>query len=394
MNEPPARGRLHPDSGEFRSERARVDYLIHCVATFLTFLTGSQGALLAVVLERKGIGRAEIPLVLSANGVTAVGALAVAGYVVPRLGVLTTVRAGTFLMFIAYLSLEATAEGFWTSMASRLVQGVGFGLFMPAAMIYARATLALKGSAYLFGIYAAMITLPNLVGPALAEFYLGYFGLFGFFIFGAMPAAVAVLVTILLRPSEHEARVAAQPKLRGVLFDGANALALMAIFVVGILYGFVGAYMAPFLMSEGIAIASFFAAFTISFFVARFWLLRFVEGVRRSMLISGGLALMAIGYLGVANVKDAVAVVTAGIFVGLGYSVAYPNLSLWILDRYEASQRGMPASVFNAAYFLGFYISPLIVGWGVITGGYSASLDSLAALGLVVALVLAVRSGK
>ena len=389
-----AQERNGADRGEFRSERARSDYLIHCAATFLTFLTGSQVALLAVVLERNGIGRAEIPIVLSANGVTTVGTLAIAGYVVARLGALTSLRAATTLMCIAYLSLELTVGNFWAAIASRLLQGIGFGLFMPAAMTYARATLAARSSAYLFGIYAAMVTLPNLVGPTLAELYLRHIGIFAFFVFGAMPGALAVPMAALLHPPEHTTGDAPQPGFASVLFDKANALPLLAIFVVGVMYGFVGAYMAPFLMSEGIAVGYFFAAFTISFFVARFWLLRLAEGMPRSLLIAAGLALMAIGYLGVANVATNAAVVAAGVSVGLGYSVAYPNLSLWILDRYEAPQRGMPASVFNAAYFSGFYLSPLVVGWSLAARGYSPSLDGLAALGFAVAAVLAARGRK
>lgn len=372
----------------FRDRKAGVEFCILAIATFLCFTTVSQTALLALVMKRHDMPLSEIGIVLSVYGGAVVVFMLAAAPIATRLGNLATLRLGILLLVAGHLSYQLTIADFPEAVASRLVQGVGYGLFMPTAMTFAKSKLTPERFVYLFGIYASMVPLPNAIGPPLAEAYLNIFGERLFFVVGAVPAMVAGALTLGLGADRRPAGARGLPLLSTALLPSLRR-PLIAVMAVGAMYGLIPSYMAALLAERSVPIGFFFTSFTVVLFAARFLLLGYFEAWPRSRVVALGLAAMAAAYALVAEALDPVPVGIAGVLCGLGYSMAYPVLSVWVAEQFEPHLRTTPVAVFNTMFSIGILVTPWF-GTYVIAGlGYPGLLYVLAATGALVALSLA-----
>jgi MFS family permease len=372
----------------FRDRKAGVEFCILAIATFLCFTTVSQTALLALVMKQHDMPLSEIGIVLSVYGGAVVVFMLAAAPIATRLGNLATLRLGILLLVAGHLSYQLTIADFPAAVASRLVQGVGYGLFMPTAMTFAKSRLTPERFVYLFGIYASMVPLPNAIGPPLAEAYLNVFGEQLFFVVGAVPAMVAGALTLGLSADRRPAGARGLPLLSTALLPSLRR-PLIAVMAVGAMYGLIPSYMAALLAERSVPIGFFFTSFTVVLFGARFLLLGYFEAWPRSRVVALGLAAMAAAYALVAEALDPVHVSIAGVLCGLGYSMAYPVLSVWVAEQFEPHLRTTPVAVFNTMFSIGILVTPWF-GTCVIAGlGYRGLLYVLAATGALVALSLA-----
>jgi MFS family permease len=365
----------------FQDKRAARDFCILAAATFLCFTTLSQSALLAVVMRAHAVPLHRIGIVLSAYGASVLVFTLIAGPVATKLGNLMTLRLGMALLLASFASYEFSLELFPTAMLSRFVQGAGYGLFMPSAMAYARSKLSEGRLLYFFGIFSAMVPLPNAIGPPLAEAYLNSFGDRWLFFVGAIPAGVGVLLSTTLvdgaRQSSHNAacsllRTAGLPSLRPPL---------IAILVVGALYGLILSYLAPILADKKVPVGFFYTSFTIVLLVIRLWFMRHLENWGRSTLLVMGIISMSVAYLVVAISDSPGPITVAGLLFGLGYSVAYPTLSIWVTELFKPHQRTVPLAILNAAFSLGIALTPWLGAYVIGSVGEAGLLYGLAVCG-------------
>jgi MFS family permease len=379
----------------FRDRKASVEFCLLAIATFLCFTTVSQTALLALVMKRHDMPLSEIGIVLSTYGAAVVVFMLAAAPIASRLGNLATMRLGMLLLVAGHLSYQLTIADFPAAVASRLVQGVGYGLFMPTAMTFAKGKLTPERFVYLFGIYASMVPLPNAIGPPLAEAYLSIFGERLFFVVGAVPAIIAGALTLWLSEDRRPAGERGLPLLRTALLPALRR-PLVAILVVGAMYGLIPSYMAALLAERSIAIGFFFTSFTVVLFAARFLLLGYFEAWPRGRVVALGLAAMATAYAIIAEALDPAPVTVAGLLYGLGYSMAYPVLSVWVAEQFEPHRRTTPVAVFNTMFSIGILLTPWFGTYVIAALGYRGLLYALAAAGALVAssLLLAGRAPR
>jgi MFS family permease len=333
-------------------------------------------------MESHGLPLAQIGIVLSAYGAAVILFMLIAAPVAARLGNLPTLRLGIVLLLAGHVSYQLTIADYPAAVLSRVLQGAGYGLFMPTAMTFAKSKLTKERFVYLFGIYASMVPLPNAVGPPLAEAYLAAFGEHLFFIAGAAPAVVAALLTLALSDARADGEHAQLPLLQTALLPGLR-LPLLAILVVGAIYGLIPSYMASLLKEKAVSIGFFFTTFTVVLFAARFTVVRFFETWTRRRVIAAGLGAMATSYLVVAYAAGALPVTVAGIAFGLGYSVAYPVLSVWVAEQFDPQQRTTPVAVFNAMFSAGILLTPWFGTYIIALIGYGGLLEVLSCAGLL-----------
>jgi len=67
---------------------------------------------------------------------------------------------------------------------------------------------------------------------------------------------------------------------------------------------------------------------------------------------------MAVAYAVIAEATGRFAVAAAGVLFGLGYSVAYPVLSVWVAEQFEPPQRTTPIALFNKMLSAGILLTP------------------------------------
>jgi predicted MFS family arabinose efflux permease len=369
----------------FKDSRARFDFWLFAVATFAVFTTNSMLALLSVVLKKQGLPADLIGVVLAAPAPSILITMLLAGPIITRFGALHVARAGALIMLMSYLSFELTVDSFYGAIGSRVCHGIGYALFMPAAMIYADSNLTGEHKVYYFGIYASMFPLPNVIGPPLAEAYLRYVGVERLFLFTAIPSLLGAVLVFSLTPTNKTAVArAALVDYLHLLRQRSLWMPYAGIFFVGAFYGFAVSFMALLLDARHIPVSYFFVTFTVCLFSSRFLLLRYVQRLSKAIVLTTGLAFLSSAYLVLALASAPTATIVAGVLFGFGYSVAYPTLSVWVTQQFSPDKQGMPLTLYNAIFTLGIFMLPLAGGYVIAWLGAPTMVLGLALTGFFV----------
>lgn len=377
-------------SGDFIDPRARVEYILFGLATFLIFFMNAQAALLSTAFQQHGLPLSDIGILLSLYGVPVVIVTLFTGKIATWLGSLGSARWGTAIMAAGFMSLAVTADSFWPALVSRLTWGIGYGLMFAPLFTYAQSRITGPRFIYLLGLFSSMAPLAQAGGPLFAEFVLGHGGAQLMFVLGVIPALLGLGLLFLMRPL-------AKPPAAGGLALGealtpSRRIPLVAIFVSGALFGFLASYMTPFLHAKGVSIAWHFVAMTIGIFSTRFIGLGFFQKLDPRLVVSVGISVMALAYTLLVQVQHPFAVAGCGMLFGSGYSVVYPVLSAWISEGLNPSERAGPQALFNAVFNVGLLWMPLPITGLIALFGYGGALQILALLSLAMAAFLGWRA--
>jgi MFS family permease len=365
----------------FRDNTALAEFCLLCAAAFLAFFTLSLSAVLAVVMKSHGIPLNKIGLVLSVAPSAVVVSSLMAGKLAASIGNLGTLRLGVGMLLLSNLSFHFTLDYLPAATLSSLVQGAGVGIFMAPAMAFARSKLTQERVVYLFGIYSSMISLPYAFGPPAAEAYLKVLGDDWFFVVGAVPAALSLMLSFALtkdHPPQGDA--VAKVSLLATALLPSMQRPLVAVLIVGALYGLIPSYMAPIISDKNVSIGYFFTTFTVVVFTSRFALMGFLEALPRKQVLLSSVLAMALSYAVLGAVNDPISVVITGVLFGFGFSISYPMLSIWVTEQFAASQRTTPLAVFNAACSLGIVAAPSLGTYVIAALGGNGLLWALSAL--------------
>ena len=179
---------------------ARREFLIACLAGLLYSVTQNYSALLAVVFAASGHALPAIGLLLSLFAVPALVGTLASSAIVARIGVLPAVRCAALCTAAGIGSLAVTRSDFSLALASRLVQGFGVGLLLPALMTYVQSRLDRARFVYLVTAFSAVIPLAAAIAPPLGEWTFERYGARALFVEAAIPALLCCALTFLLRP--------------------------------------------------------------------------------------------------------------------------------------------------------------------------------------------------
>lgn len=99
---------------------------------------------------------------------------------------------------------------------------------------------------------------------------------------------------------------------------------------------------------------------------------------------------LAAGFLIVSKADDFNAVVIGAVFHGFGAGLVLPTVLTWLMRQLSFDQRGRGSGAFTASFFIGQFVSPLIVlGAGKALGGLAPALGGLGWLVAAIAVVAA-----
>jgi len=364
------------------------DYLLMATATFLVFLSHSTLAFLSVILKDLGVEETGIGVIMSAPLVPILAGMFLSGHLIERFGPLRIVRAGFVMILLAHLSIQFTVTDFAGVYLSRAFHGFGYGIFMPASMVYVKGKLRPEKMVHPFGIYASMILLPHIIGPWFMENLYGTMGLRGLFVMTAIPSLLGNLLAILPAAGAIPQTGGKHIGYRKLVQMADLRTPILAIFTVGMVYGIVPTLMALYLKINSISMVYYFTPFTAALFTGRFVVIRLLDRLPRKTLVTAGFILMGISHLGLITFRTPSAAVLAGIVLGLGYSLEYPSLSVWISARFDPADRGKPVALLNMVFHAGIFITPLIGGWVMDRFSLGSYLGFLVILALAASGVL------
>ncbi len=378
-----------PHAG-FVDATAQREYVRLAVGCFLVYFTSAHATLLAVVFSRDGYDLHAIGLLLSLISISIIGFALLSGEVIARIGALGCLRVAMVCVIVGFGTLEWTRFTFGPALASRLVQGIGQGLYLAAAYVYIQSRLDSTRFLFLLGVFSAAMPLSQGVAPPFGGFILDRWGETAFFAAAVVPGVIGLALTIGLRSLPRPPSTGGMQIVAG--WRPGAWEPLLAVFMNGTLFGFCTAYLAVALRERGVPLAAFFTATLVTMFASRLLALRSIEAMNRRLLVGAGLGLMSAGLAAVAVAGNQVwPVVLGGISFGFGYSLTYPVLSAWITEGVVPERRAGGQALLNTAFNVGLFAMPFPETWLVATFGYNGALVTLAGMGFATTILLVGR---
>lgn len=363
--------------------RARAEFWRLAAAVFLVSFLVAHSTLLSIVFTNAGMSLREIGWLLSLPAIPIMAATVLSGAIMARIGALATTRMGMAAVIVGLGSLQWTRHDFGLALASRMVQGVGLGVLLAACITYGQSRLRPVRFVYLLGILSSMFPLAAAFAPAFGGWVLQTYGDGDLFLIASVPAIIGFALTIGLRPLARPKDAHGLDLADGLRRDRIAPLA--AVFACGTMFAFNGSYLAAALQGRGIAIAAFFTSATLAMFVTRFLILRRASALDRRLTTAGGLTLMSIGLFSAAAPAGTALVVAGGIAFGMGHSVIYPLLTVWMSEGLAPERRGGPQAVLNTAFNAGIYITPFPQTLLLEAYGYDMTQRLVACVGVAMA---------
>ena len=336
-----------------------------CFVTFLGSLTTSTLTFLSTILADAGYSQRETGAILAAPLVPVLLALLSAGAVLRKISCIELMIVGQGFVVAGFIGLEYGFRSFFIAAIFRGLIGLGVGFYFSASMIYVRSLLVGPKTIYLFGIFASMMPLPNAIGPSIAEWYFRHNGIEHFFLCMAIPASLAFSCLVLALKKEsigiRPAFVAPLSYLK-ILRTREFCILGLGIFSIGLMWGFVIAYMSLYLSQSHVSVGLFFVPMSLILFGSRFGFLSRISHLPKNLLTSISFSLMALAFALILALQTSTSSVIAGFFFGLGYSLGFPVLGVWVSDAFDVENRPIAMSLFNVFFHGGIFMVPLMVG--------------------------------
>jgi len=347
-------------------------------------------ASLPVDLSRAGMADAEIGLIVGVAALVQIPAALIAGGLIDWFGGIRLFVVGGVAYVGASLLLLApgveSGGAAWPFVAARVLQGIGIGLALPAALsaVPRLVSTTRQGMALSVGGLAHNMTL--VVAPPISLIVLDAVGLDGVAVAVLACLAVAFALT-LIRPfpslprPQHEGR-----QLRGALRftyrrEWASLLAITLLF--GAHWGLVIAYLPQRAEAAGAAIGLFFAADGVGVLLARLpvgWLSDRVAPLRLMLL---GIAVTAIGVGLLLLSPTTPLLMLAGLLTGSGAAFITTPTLVGLTRRSTDADRGSAFALFSAAFAIALVIGSIGAAPVIDRLGFEAAMAIL--LGALVA---------
>lgn len=329
------------------------------------------------------------------------------GYVIDTLGkrpVLLVSSVVVALTSVLYLWVDSLP----LLIGVRTVHGAAYAFVSTALMAIAQTAIPSRRRAEGTGYFALTSTLATAVGPALGLALVGAFTYEILFIVSLAIAAVALVLSLFLRPSaaQRRARAAARAgagpagkRARFSFRDIAHpAVAPIGAFMllVGLGYGGVITYLNGYAVERDVLAGAglFFLAYAVPILLMRPLLGRLQDRRGDNVVIYLGLAffILALGLLAVATTDWHI--VLAGALTGLGYGTLMPACQAIAVSAVPREKIGTGISTLFLFMDVGLGLGPILLGALVAATGYGAMYAALAGVTTLAAAFYFVAHGR
>jgi MFS family permease len=289
------------------------------------------------------------------------------GWMLSKFSSKKIMNAGLILMLMMTSLYPFITELNWFVVFIRFFHGLGFSIFVLAAMLITVNLVHEKERAYAIGVVSTGFMIPLLVFPFLGEEIILKFGFLYFFLCAIFLSVIPLVYAFFIKlnipsyPEDSEARSLGflhflkQKRIYLILF-------LTLIFEIGLSSCL--AFVPLLALGESPLRTGYYFTFlalsavfmrVIGGSQLRFW------GSPKLLLpafclISGGGFLI---YFSSSNLLLGL----SGVIYGTGIGILYPHLSALIVGGVASRERGKVLSLFGSSVDLGFALGPLFFGW-------------------------------
>jgi len=338
-----------------------------CIATFLGFTMTTTQALLPIVLEHRGVSGTAAGFAIASTAFSALLAGLASARLMARYGTPSLMYCSMVIMFSCHIGLEFLSESFVALFFLRLIHGLGTGIFIASALTFVKGRLTGSRTVSLFGIYASMIPGAFLVGPPLGELYLSMFGEAGYFLITAAPGALSIFLLTFIWLNHRSLQEDFKPDAtyREVLFNQRIRLPLLCLILAGIIWGYVVSFLPYALSAKGLSGSLFLLMSTIGLFITRFLISDQLRNRDHGLVSGSAVVLMALSLLVLPWFDNNSLVAAFGVIFGMSYALAYPFISIWVLNLVDKSLHHVAIALINTVFNFFMFIAPLFVAFFV-----------------------------
>lgn len=340
----------------------KIQLLILISYSSITILT-----LLSLFFEHLGGSPRKIGFLMSLFAFAAFASRPFGGWLLSKFNPKGIMIAGLFIMLAVTSLYPFIQELNWFVIFIRIFHGLGFSLFILAALLVTIVLAREEERAYALGVVSTGFMIPLLVVPFLGEEIIRKFGFLNFFLCAIVLALIPFVYAFFIKldvPGFSEdsgvksvgfLRLLKQKRIDLILF-------LAIIFEIGLSSCL--AFIPLLVLGDSPVRAGYYYTFLALSAV----FVRVVGGSQLKFwgspklllpafcLISAGGVLI---FLSASNFLLAV----SGAVYGLGIGVLYPHLSALIVKGVTSRERGKVLSLFASSVDLGFALGPLLFGW-------------------------------
>lgn len=225
-------------------------------------------------------------------------------------------------------------------------------------------------------------------GGALGE-ALGSRGPFWLYLL-ALPVALAAAL-ILFEPAKASAAAAATGKAQGI------ALLVAITFGIGMLFYTLIVQLGPVIEATGVtspATIGLAGAAANLGVMAGSMLFGRLKGWSGETLLSIGLPLVALGYVGIGLSGSFYLTAACAVVISIGNGLMLPTMLAWVLRRLPPETRGRGTGVWTGSFFLAQFVAPIVaVALSGALGGLSGVFLFYAAAAAIGAMIALLRRG-
>ena len=369
------------------------------IALFLV-QAGFHGFTVSIPLALARVGRtdAEIGALVGVAALVQIPAALAGGALIDRFGGIRLFIVGglAYLVATAILFVSGVGEQATTAIiAARVLQGVGFGLALPAGLSVVPRLVPASRRGIALATAGAAHNLTLVVLPPLSIAVLDLFGLEGVTVLvgGLVVGALVLVVARRLNPVEAiETHLEPATRRFGFAYRSSwfAPLAVTVLFVVH--WGVVIAYLPQRAEAVGANVGLFFVADGLLVLLARVpagWL---ADRIRPAWLVLGGIVVTALGVLLLFPSPSTPLLVASGTLTGVGAALIVQPLVLALTQRSSDADRGSAFALFSACFAGAIALGTIGTSPLIETLGFEALLAlALVALCLSALVVLSDR---
>lgn len=348
--------------------------------------------LLPLFLETLGGSPRQIGLIVGVFSIASFLSRPLAAWMLGRVKPKKVCVAGLGVMLVVTFLYVFVDKIGWVIFALRILHGLGFSVFVLAAMLITILAVPEKARTYAIGVVSTGFLLPLLIVPYIAEVILQRYGFFYFFLAAAILVAIPLVAVFFIKCPMP--RLIHEPDFHGKgFFHHLAQKRMLIIFSLTFIFELglsASLSFVPLLAYDGSLMR---AGYFYTFLGLTAVLLRIFGGKRLPFwgdprLLFPAFCFLAGGAVLLYFSQDNWLLALSGMVTGIGTGILYPHLSALAVEGTPTNEKGMVLSMFTASVDLGFAFGPIIFGGMSHILGVRVSFIPLAVIVFLSAFVL------
>jgi len=343
--------------------------------------------LLSLYFEHLGASPRQIGFLLGIFSLSAFLSRPFVGWLLSRYNPRKVVVAGLILVLIMTTMYLFIQELNWFVVFIRVFHGIGFSVFILAALLIAVLITREEERAYAIGVVSTGFMLPLLIVPFVGEGIIERFGFFFFFLCAIFLAAIPLLYGLFWK-----VKLPQFPEDSGVKSVGFLRLLrqrrICLIFFLTLIFEIGLSSSLSFVPLLAHGESRMWAGYYYTFLSLTAVFMRLYGGKRFVFWGSPKLLLPAFYFISGGGIliyfaSNNILLGLSGVIWGIGVGILYPHLTALVVEGVAFREQGKVLSLFASSVDLGFAFGPLFFGW---VSQYSGLRESFVILALFIFL--------